>query len=183
MVASGRAARCRVALKTEERGWPPDVSHAPSATELTCTGGTTATRCAGDEEVGRVVRCLGFDSCSLGLLATSQQYFSLRTNQPPATSQQYSSLRRDQHQPSSNRTGCVRASRGWSRARRVRKADPRERTCEPRVESYEAREEGMAVARVGGRPARADGKEDGIFFLLSSLFLAVEISYIVLPTA
>jgi hypothetical protein len=26
--------------------------------------------------------------CSLGLSATSQQYFSLRTNQPPATSQQ-----------------------------------------------------------------------------------------------
>jgi hypothetical protein len=25
-------------------------------------------------------------SCSLGLSATSQQYFSLRTNQPPATS-------------------------------------------------------------------------------------------------
>jgi hypothetical protein len=31
--------------------------------------------------------------CSLGLSATSQQYFSLRTNQPPATSQQYFSLR------------------------------------------------------------------------------------------
>jgi hypothetical protein len=31
--------------------------------------------------------------CSIGLSATSQQYFSLRTNQPPATSQQYS------HQP------------------------------------------------------------------------------------
>jgi hypothetical protein len=65
--------------------------------------------------------------CSLGLSATSQQYFSLRTNQPqpvvlfsqnkpapaishqpavlfsqdkPATSQQYSSLRTNQHQPS-----------------------------------------------------------------------------------
>jgi hypothetical protein len=38
--------------------------------------------------------------CSLGLLATSQQYFSLGTNQPPATSQQYSSLRTNQHQPS-----------------------------------------------------------------------------------
>jgi hypothetical protein len=36
--------------------------------------------------------------CSLGLSATSQQYFSLRTNQPPATSQQYSSLRTNQHQ-------------------------------------------------------------------------------------
>jgi hypothetical protein len=38
--------------------------------------------------------------CSLGLSATSQQYFSLRTNQPPATSQQYSSLSTNQHQPS-----------------------------------------------------------------------------------
>jgi hypothetical protein len=40
--------------------------------------------------------------CSLGLSATSQQYFSLRTKQPPATSQQFSSLRRNQHQPSAN---------------------------------------------------------------------------------
>jgi hypothetical protein len=38
--------------------------------------------------------------CSLGLSATSQQYFSLRTNQPAATSQQYFSLRTNQHQPS-----------------------------------------------------------------------------------
>jgi hypothetical protein len=38
--------------------------------------------------------------CSLGLSATSQQYFSLRTNQPPATSQQYFSLRTNQHLPS-----------------------------------------------------------------------------------
>jgi hypothetical protein len=37
---------------------------------------------------------------SFGLSATSQQYFSLRTNQPPATSQQYFSLRTNQHQPS-----------------------------------------------------------------------------------
>jgi hypothetical protein len=36
--------------------------------------------------------------CSFGLSATRQQYFSLRTNQPPATSQQYSSLRTNQHQ-------------------------------------------------------------------------------------
>jgi hypothetical protein len=39
-------------------------------------------------------------SCSFGLSATSQQYFSLKTNQPPATSQQYFSLRTNQHQPS-----------------------------------------------------------------------------------
>jgi hypothetical protein len=37
---------------------------------------------------------------SLGLSATSQQYFSLTTNQPPATSQQYFSLTTNQHQPS-----------------------------------------------------------------------------------
>jgi hypothetical protein len=35
-----------------------------------------------------------------GLSATSQQYFSLRTNQPPTTSQQYFSLRTNQHHPS-----------------------------------------------------------------------------------
>jgi hypothetical protein len=44
-------------------------------------------------------------ACSLGLSATSQQYFFLRTNQPPTTSQQYFSLRTNQHQPSANRTG------------------------------------------------------------------------------
>jgi hypothetical protein len=38
--------------------------------------------------------------CSLGLSATSQQYFSLTTDQPPATSQQYFSLGTNQHQPS-----------------------------------------------------------------------------------
>jgi hypothetical protein len=55
-------------------------------------------------------------ACSLGLSATSQQYFSLRTNQPPATSQQYSSLRTNQHQPSatsqSNRLGMAIAALG-----------------------------------------------------------------------
>jgi hypothetical protein len=47
-------------------------------------------------------------ACSLGLSATSQQYFSLRTNQPPAISQQYFSLITNQHQPSatSQPTGC-----------------------------------------------------------------------------
>jgi hypothetical protein len=39
-------------------------------------------------------------ACSLGLSAISQQYFSLRTNQPPTTSQHYFSLRTNQHQPS-----------------------------------------------------------------------------------
>jgi hypothetical protein len=40
------------------------------------------------------------EPCSFGLSATSQQYFSLRTNQLPAISQQYFSLRTNQHQPS-----------------------------------------------------------------------------------
>jgi hypothetical protein len=39
-------------------------------------------------------------ACSFGLSANSQQYFSLRTNQPPAIGQQYFSLRTNQHQPS-----------------------------------------------------------------------------------
>jgi hypothetical protein len=43
--------------------------------------------------------------CSFGLSATSQLYFSLRTNQPSATSQQYFFLRTNQHQPSAKRTG------------------------------------------------------------------------------
>jgi hypothetical protein len=42
----------------------------------------------------------GRRACSLGLSATCQQYFSLRTNQPPTISQQYFSLRTNQHQPS-----------------------------------------------------------------------------------
>jgi hypothetical protein len=41
----------------------------------------------------------GFPACSFGLSATSQQYFYLRTNQPPAISQQYFSLGTNQHQP------------------------------------------------------------------------------------
>jgi hypothetical protein len=41
--------------------------------------------------------------CSFGLSTTSQQYFSLRTNQPPTTSQQYFSLGTKQHQPSATR--------------------------------------------------------------------------------
>jgi hypothetical protein len=47
--------------------------------------------------------------CSLGLSATSQQYFSLTTNQPPATSQQYFSLRTNQHQPSATRVADLPA--------------------------------------------------------------------------
>jgi hypothetical protein len=36
----------------------------------------------------------------MGFSATSQQYFSLITNQPSATSQQYFSIKTNQHQPS-----------------------------------------------------------------------------------
>jgi hypothetical protein len=50
---------------------------------------------------GSVNDCITYQlaACSFGLSATSQQYFSLRTNQPPAISQQYFSLRTNQHQP------------------------------------------------------------------------------------
>jgi hypothetical protein len=48
-----------------------------------------------------VVSCVFVTSpCSFGLSATSQQYFSLTTNQPSAISHQYFSLRTNQHQPS-----------------------------------------------------------------------------------
>jgi hypothetical protein len=53
---------------------------------------------------------LALSACSLGLSATSQQYFSLRTNQPPATSQQYFFLGTNQHQPSATNqtnTPCI----------------------------------------------------------------------------
>jgi hypothetical protein len=42
----------------------------------------------------------GIVNQALRLSATSQQYFSLKINQPPATSQQYFSFRINQHQPS-----------------------------------------------------------------------------------
>jgi hypothetical protein len=43
--------------------------------------------------------------CSFGLSATSQQYFSLKTSQPPAISRQYFSFWTNQHQPWAKRTG------------------------------------------------------------------------------
>jgi hypothetical protein len=54
----------------------------------------------GDAIVRIPFRDIRLSPCSLGLSATSQQYFSLTINQPPATSQQYFSLRTNQHQPS-----------------------------------------------------------------------------------
>jgi hypothetical protein len=54
--------------------------------------------------------------CSLGLSATSQQYFSLRTSHPPAIRRQYFSLRTNSisHQPPAKRS---RRSRGQSKTR------------------------------------------------------------------
>jgi hypothetical protein len=49
--------------------------------------------------------------CSLDLSATSQQYFSLRINQPPATSPQYFSLRINQQQPSATTPPAKRTDR------------------------------------------------------------------------
>jgi hypothetical protein len=40
-----------------------------------------------------------FTACSLGLSATSQQYFSLRTNQPPATSRNQPAVLFSQNKP------------------------------------------------------------------------------------
>jgi hypothetical protein len=56
-----------------------------------------------------------FTPCSLGLSATSQQYFSLRTNQPPATRQQYFSVRTNQHQPSATSQPNKLSVRQWWR--------------------------------------------------------------------
>jgi uncharacterized lipoprotein YmbA len=52
-----------------------------------------------ENDIMLVLSTITTTACSLGLSATNQQYFSLRTNQPPATSQQYFSLRTNQHQP------------------------------------------------------------------------------------
>jgi hypothetical protein len=50
-------------------------------------------------------------ACSLGLSATSQQCFSLRTNQPqPASSTLLSEQTSTSHQPPANRTGYMEPS-------------------------------------------------------------------------
>jgi hypothetical protein len=48
---------------------------------------------SGKKIVGSTLHDRLYSPCSFGLWATSQQYFSLRTNQPPATSQLYFFLR------------------------------------------------------------------------------------------
>jgi hypothetical protein len=51
-------------------------------------------------EKGRIfVRHHQPTACSLGLSATSQQYFSLRTNQPPATSRNQPAVLFSQNKP------------------------------------------------------------------------------------
>jgi hypothetical protein len=63
------------------------------------TGGAS-TLDAGLTRVEKSRSIISRADCSFGLSVTGQQYFSLRTNQPPAISQQYFSLRTNQHQPS-----------------------------------------------------------------------------------
>jgi hypothetical protein len=63
--------------------------------------------------------------CSFGLSVTSQQYFSLRTNQPPAISQQYFSLTTNQHQPSATSQTNRSSPHGnliWSHKKNMRQA-------------------------------------------------------------
>jgi hypothetical protein len=67
-----------------------NLHHPASRTRASVSGLLTATRARYP---------LRADSL-LAYPPASQQYFSLRTNQPPATSQQYFSLRTNQHQPS-----------------------------------------------------------------------------------
>jgi hypothetical protein len=56
--------------------------------------------CKKEKKIHGCPKRRGQQPCSLSLSATSQQYFSLRTNQPQETSQQYFSLRTNQHQTS-----------------------------------------------------------------------------------
>jgi hypothetical protein len=60
------------------------------------------------ESFFRLITSERLTACSFGLSVTSQQYFSLRTNQPPAISQQYflSEQISTSHQPPAKRTGC-----------------------------------------------------------------------------
>jgi hypothetical protein len=80
---------------------------------------------------GRIEKLPLVLACSLGLSATSQQYLSLRTNQPLATSQQYSFLRTNQHQPSatSQPNRAVVPSRRGRVAKKQKKARCRQRVA------------------------------------------------------
>jgi hypothetical protein len=74
-----------------------------------------------------------FFPCSFGLSPTSQQYFSLRTNKPPATNQQYFFLRPNQHQPN-EQTVCSGLR-------------PHPRACDVRVPASHATSEGVRRRR------------------------------------
>jgi hypothetical protein len=71
--------------------------------------------------------------CSLGLSTTSQQYFSLTTNQPPASSALLSEQISTSHQPPANRTGCGvggRKARAAGRPGRWGWIHPSDVTCQ-----------------------------------------------------
>jgi hypothetical protein len=86
---AARVAGNPVAMESVAEGWTP------SPMALSCT--SASGRVAPEQHVDRDLQ---IKTCSFGLSPTSQQYFSLTTNQPPATSQQYFSLGTNQHQPS-----------------------------------------------------------------------------------
>jgi hypothetical protein len=83
--------------------------------------------------------CAATVACSLGLSATSQQYFSLRTNQPPATSRNQPAVLVSQnkpapaisHQPTEQAAGSVSAKLCTWRARSSRLYMPSIRTYVP----------------------------------------------------
>jgi hypothetical protein len=61
-----------------------------------------------------ITRELTLTPYSLGLSATSQQYFSLRINQSQATNQQYFSIRTNQHQSSAtSQMNILQISSRW----------------------------------------------------------------------
>jgi hypothetical protein len=69
-----------------------------------------------------------FTACSLGLSATSQQYFSLRTNQPPATSRNQPAVLFSQNKPaqamSHQPTEQAVTTTWWRNPRRLLKKTP-----------------------------------------------------------
>jgi hypothetical protein len=75
---------------------PPQITHEPKENRLPRVNQETEPRTCNRPRIQTEPP----SPCSLGLSATSQQYFSLRTNQPSATSQQYFFLITNQHQPS-----------------------------------------------------------------------------------
>jgi hypothetical protein len=134
------------------------------------TRGGAAASFVGDEDPGeRLVRGA---PCSFGLSATSQHYFSLRTNQPPTTSQQYFSLRTNQHQPSAtsqtNRSEVGKGVRGGSRLVVYRprgRGGARDRAAASRWGRKPGRQEGRGKGRLltSGPELAVGEKGQGIF--------------------